>query len=161
MAAGQRSISRGHQAEAARAVAPRLARGSRPQAKVQAEPVAEPAQLPAPASPEYRRVHARLTALERLTRLFEQGALSAEEFAAEKALVLKLPADELLLVEAASGSPGALPSQASPRGPSLLGRLLSWKVLPAGLAAGLALSYASQPRETTRFFEEALRLFGA
>jgi hypothetical protein len=154
--AGQRSISRGHQVEEARAAAPRLARGLRPPEKAPSEPLAKPAQLPAPASQEYQLVHDRLTALERLTRLFEQGALSAAEFAAEKALVLKPPADELVL---------ETPSQvwqppASPRGPSLLGRLLSWKVLPAGLAAGLALSYASQPRETMRFFEEALRLFG-
>ena len=36
-----------------------------------------------------------------------------------------------------------------------------WKFLPVGLAAGLALSAAAQPNETIRFFDEALRLFGA
>jgi hypothetical protein len=33
--------------------------------------------------------------------------------------------------------------------------------VPVGIAAGLALSFVSQKQETLRFFDEALRLFGA
>src|SRR5688572_18225547 len=80
----------------------------------------------------------RLAALERLSRLRDKGALSAEEFAAEKALVLHLPAGELLLV------PGQI---VRPRGPSLLGRLLGWKMLAAGAAAGLLFSYVNAPQD--------------
>ena len=141
MPTGKLAISRGHQrAEAAQPAA------------------AGPGM---PVSPEYLLVNDRLSALERLTRLFEQGALSAEEFATEKAIILRLPADELVLREPApvSFSP-ASPSRRA-RGPSLLGRMLGWWLLPIGIVAGLALSFASQPGETVRFFDEALRLFGA
>ena len=141
MPTGKLAISRGHQ----------LALPLRP---LTPEP-------PASASPEYQLVHDRLSALERLTRLFEQGALSAEEFAAEKAIILKLPADELVLQAPAPVPFSPAPALPSPPGPSLLGRLLHWKFLPVGLAAGLALSAAAQPNETIRFFDEALRLFGA
>ncbi len=153
MRTGKLSISRGHEIGAI-APAPRLALVPRAEPETRAAPVREPA---APASPEYQLVHDRLTALERLTRLLEQGALSEAEFAAEKATILSLPADELVLHEAAhvSAEPPRLP-----RGPSLLGRLLSWKVLPVGVAAGFALSFAAQPRQTIGFFDELLRLFG-
>ena len=157
---GKLSISRGHQLGGAVAPSPRLALVPRPVPQAPAalapQPVASVAPIP-PASFEYQVVHDRLTALERLARLHKQGALSAEEFAAEKALILGLPADELLLSEPIP--PGEV--RLAPRGPSLLGRLFSWKFLPVGLAAGVALSFASQPRETIRFFDEALRLFGA
>jgi hypothetical protein len=39
--------------------------------------------------------------------------------------------------------------------------LLDWRLVSFALAAGLGLSYAMQPRETLRFFDEALRLLGA
>jgi hypothetical protein len=114
-----------------------------------------------PASPDYQLVHDRLTSLERLSRLLENGALSAEEFAAEKVLVLGLPADELVLRTLAPvGFVPAAPRRRADRGPSLLGRMLGWKFLLFSLVAGLGLSYAAQPRETAHLFEQILRLFG-
>jgi len=91
MRTGKLVISRGYQT----AEPPHLS-------LVPAEPAAAPTiEHAPPASPEYHLVHDRLTSLERLTRLFEQGALSADEFAAEKLLILGLPADEFLLRDAA------------------------------------------------------------
>ena len=92
---------------------------------------------PEPAA-DLHLVHHRLVALERLTALHEKGVLSPQEFAAEKALVLRIPAEELVLEPA-----HALPR----RGPSLLGRLLNPKLIAAGVAAGLALSAYNQPQE--------------
>jgi hypothetical protein len=112
-----------------------------------------------PATPDYHLVHDRLTSLERLTRLFEVGALSAEEFAAEKALVLGLPADELVLrMPAPVGFVPAAPRREA-RGPSLLGRMFGWKFILFSLVAGLGLSFAAQPRETQHLFEQIARLF--
>jgi hypothetical protein len=123
--------------------------------------VSVPQQAP-PASPDYHLVHDRLTSLERLTRLFELGALSAEEFAAEKALVLALPADELVLRTPAPVSfVPAEPRRRPVRGPSLLGRMLGWKFILFSLVAGLGLSYAAQPVQTMHLFEQTWRLFGA
>jgi hypothetical protein len=113
-----------------------------------------------PSSPDYHLVHDRLTALERLTRLFEQGALSAEEFAAEKVLILSMPADELVLREPAPVHfVPAEPRRPQP-GPSLLGRMLSWKFLAVSLIAGLGFSWGTQPDETMRFFDQLFRYFG-
>ena len=109
-------------------------------------PQAAPAATPEPAA-DLHLVHHRLVALERLTALHEKGVLSAEEFAAEKALVLRIPAEELMLEPA-----HALP----PRGPSLLGRLLNPKLIAAGVVAGLALSAYTQPQELAAL----LRTFG-
>ena len=112
------------------------------------------AEDPASVAPEYKPIHDRLSALERLAKLRELEILTEEEFLAEKAYILRHQADELVLNE-----PLLAPEAA--RGPSLLGRMLSWKFVPVGLAAGFALSYASQPSETMRFFGDALRLLGA
>ena len=156
MRTGRLNISRGHQVDMADSIPPRLALV--PQ---HAEPAAEPASALPPFSPDYHLVHDRLTALERLTRLFEQGALSAEEFAAEKRVILGLPADELVLREAAPvGFVPAAPRRPQ-RGPSLLGRMLSWRFLLFSLVMGLGFSFAAQPDETLRFFDQALRYFGA
>jgi hypothetical protein len=113
-----------------------------------------------PASPDYHAVHDRLTSLERLTRLFELGALSAEEFAAEKALILALPADELVLREVAPVH--FVPAAPRPprRGPSLIGRMLNWKFVLFSLVVGLGFSFAAQPSETQRFLDQILRLAG-
>jgi hypothetical protein len=114
-----------------------------------------------PASPDYQLVHDRLTSLERLARLFEVGALSADEFAAEKALVLGLPADELVLRTLAPVSfVPAAPRRRPERGPSLLARMVGWKFLLFSLVVGFGFSYAAQPRETAHLFEQTLRLFG-
>jgi hypothetical protein len=116
---------------------------------------------PPPSTPDYLLVHDRLTALERLTRLHEQGALSAEEFAAEKRLILGLPADELLLSDPAPVHFVPAQPRRQPRGPSLIGRMLNWKFLLFAFAAGLAFSYAAQPDETVRLFEQAAAAIGA
>ena len=160
MRTGRLSISRGHQLQGEPVAFP-------PQLTLVPQP-AEPSQAPVsafgqapPASPDYQLVHDRLSALERLTRLFELGTLSADEFAAEKALILALPADELVLgTPAPVGFVPAAPRRAA-RGPSLLGRMLGWKFLSFSLVAGLGLSYAAQPHETARMFAQLLRLFGA
>jgi hypothetical protein len=124
-----------------------------------AAPVSVPPQAP-PASPEHHLVHDRLTALERLTRLFERGALSPDEFAAEKALILALPVDELVLRTAAPvGFVPAAPRRAA-RGPSLLGRIFGWKFLLFSLLVGLAFSWAAQPNQMARLFGQTARLFG-
>lgn len=135
MRTGRLSISRGHEL---------------------AEPSAPPhlSVVPAPPAesppPRYDEVGERLTALERLVRLAEQGALSAEEFAAEKALILGRP-----------GGPAPLSVSPVPgRRPSLLGRLVGWKLMPLGLAAGVAFSFAAQPVETTNFFTDLRGLAG-
>jgi len=156
MRTGRLSISRGHQLQGAPEgpAPPQLALV--PQAR---EP--EPA-APAPASPDYHAVHDRLTSLERLARLFELGALTAEEFAAEKALILALPADELVLRDPAPVHfvPAAPRQRIRARGPSLIGRMLNWKFLLFSLIVGLGFSFATQPDETRRFFDQMLRLFG-
>ncbi|HMG47248.1 MAG TPA: hypothetical protein VK614_07290 [Allosphingosinicella sp.] len=152
MGTGRLSISRGHQLqETPEPSAP-------PQLKLVPPPPAEPAP---PASPDYHLVHDRLTSLERLTRLFELGALSAEEFAAEKALILALPADELVLRDAAPVHFVPAAPRRPRRGPSLIGRMLNWKFLLFSLVVGFAFSFATQPNETARLFEQTLRLFGA
>ena len=177
MRTGKLSISRGQQFGEAKSSTPRLALVPREEPSAVPAPVgvdkrqAPPARKPAapvpevsplvPASPEYHFVHDRLTAIERLTRLRDQGALSAREYAAEKAIILALPADELVLHAAVPDQEQVAPRPLPVQGPSLFGRLFDWKILPFALAAGLGLSYATQPVETVRFFEEALRLFGA
>jgi hypothetical protein len=120
---------------------------------------ASPPETPAPATLDYHLVHDRLTALERLTRLHEQGALSAEEFTAEKGAILRLPAEELVL--RAEAAPPSSARIEQPRGPSLIGRLLNWRFLPVGMAAGLGLSWYAQPRETLALLEQAARYLGA
>jgi hypothetical protein len=145
MRTGKLAISRGHQLS------------QPPHLSLVPEAVAAP--VP-PASPDYHLVHDRLTALERLTRLFEQGALSAGEFAAEKMLILGLPADELVLREPAPVHfVPAEPRRPRP-GPSLLGRMLSLKFLAVSLVAGLGFSWGTQPDETMRFFDQLFRYFG-
>src|SRR3954468_274059 len=145
MRTGRLSISRGHQLLGEPVAIP-------PQLKLvpqSAEPgpasVSMLEQAP-PASIDYQLVHDRLTSLERLTRLFELGALSLEEFAVEKALVLSLPADELILCTPAPVHFAPAEPRRQARGPSLLGRMLGWKFLLLSLAAGLGLSFATQPR---------------
>ncbi len=143
MRTGKLAISRGHQI------------GDPPHlALVPAEPCP-------PVSPDYHLVHDRLTSLERLTRLYEMGALSAEEFAAEKLLILGLPGDELVLRDAAPVHFVPAEPRRPARGPSLAGRMLSAKFLIFSLAAGLGFSLVAQPDVTLRFFDQTLRYFGA
>lgn len=141
MAVGKLSISRGHPSGERSGHGPRLAL------------VPDETQAVVPACPEYRLVHDRLAAFERLAKLRDLEILDEAEFLAEKQWILA-QRDELVLNE-------PLIAPEPPRGPSLLARLFSWKVVPLGVAAGVGLSFASQPRETTRFFEEVIRLVGA
>jgi hypothetical protein len=150
MRTGRLSISRGHQL-------PGTPDGPAPP---QLKLVPQPTEPAPPASPDYQVVHDRLTSLERLTRLFELGALSAEEFAAEKALILALPADELVLYEPAPVHFVPAAPRRPQRGPSLIGRMLNWKLLLFSLAVGVGFSFATQPNETQRFFDQLLRFAG-
>ncbi|HEV2866591.1 MAG TPA: SHOCT domain-containing protein [Allosphingosinicella sp.] len=152
MRTGRLSISRGYGTQDRPAAAPRLVVVPREPEPVRTRP--EPAAPAAAAlTPEYRPAHDRLAALERLARLRKQGVVTPDEFAFEKARILAYPAGELVLEQPAP--------EPRPAGPSLLGRLLSWKFIPVGLALGLGLSFLSQPHDTVRFFDEALRLLGA
>lgn len=128
-----------------------ISRGLAPLAEAAAAPLAPRLVRPAEPAADFCMVHHRLAALERLSLLLDKGALTAEEFAAEKDLVLRLPAEELVLAPE-----GMLP----PRGPSLLGRLLSWKLVAGGIAAGLCLSAYSDPRDLILLADQAARLVG-
>lgn len=143
---GRLSISRGHrQAVTDESPPPHLAL---------VPPAAEPAPVsPVPAVPstDYEIVVQRLDAMERLVRLYEQGALTPEEFAAEKMLIL----GDLPRLPPVHFSP-ALP-RAPKRGPSLLGRIFSWPFLLLCLVAGVALSFAAQPEATSRFATQLWR----
>ena len=100
-------------------------------------------------SPDIHLVDYRLAALERLSLLRDKGALSIEEFDSEKALVLRLPADEVQL------RTEALQPR---RGPSLLGRLLQWKIVAAGAVIGVGISAATAPQELLHLYDQAMRL---
>ena len=157
MRTGRLSISRGHELEGMPdRASPRLKLVQEPAEPVSA-PVPQRSEAP-PVSPDYHAVHDRLTALERLTRLRESGVLSAKEFAAEKALILALPAEEMLLCNPA---PVHFVPAAPRSGPSLIGRMLGWKFLLFSLCVGLAFSYAAQPNTTARFLDQSLRALGA
>jgi hypothetical protein len=90
--------------------------------------------VPEPKTLEYHLMHDRLVSLERLAALRDRGVLSEPEFAAEKERILRLPGEELIL------RPGAA------RGPSLLARLLGWKVIALGALLGLGLGLFAQPQ---------------
>lgn len=163
MRTGRLNISRGYQRDetAVSDPPPRLAL-VREQAAPAPPPAAAPPPEPAlPASPDYHAVHDRLSALERLACLFGQGALTAEEFAAEKLLILGLPADELVLREAAPVHFVPAAPRRARQGPSLVGRMLSWRFLLFSLVMGVGFSFAAQPDETLRLFDQLLRNFGA
>lgn len=140
MRTGRLSISRGHpQAPPEETPPPHLALV--PQV---AETV--PATEPVP-TPDLETVNARLAALERLVRLYEQGALSIEEYAAEKLLILGEP-PRLAPVHFVPAHPRRR------KGPSLLGRMLSWPFLLLCLLAGVGLTYATQPEATNRLLSQ-------
>jgi hypothetical protein len=111
----------------------------------------EPPSPSLPADP-LAAVQARLDALERLTRLCEAGALTVDEFLAEKAAILGHPPSNLAAPRAENGLPISF-SPAAPRRPvrgrSLLGRL-GWTILPLGLIGGAGLTALSQPEATLR-----------
>ena len=130
-----------------------------PRPELRAVPQSRPAEhrapVQAPAAPvciaDYQLVRERIDALERLSLLRDIGVLEPEEFAAEKALVLRLPVEELLLDE-----DHMLPR----RGPSLLGRLFGWKMLLTGAVVGLGLSAYTAPQDLAKLADSASRLIG-
>jgi hypothetical protein len=128
MRTGRLTISRGHE------ILARLERGVETAGPVSFQPSA--------AVTEIERLHLRLAAIERLARLVEQGILSHQEFREEKALVMGVTGEELLLTEVA-------PAEAAPPRPSLAGRLLHWRVALALGAAGLAWFWMAQPEQST------------
>jgi hypothetical protein len=147
MRTGRLSIGRGHRPDATDETPPHLALV--PKA---AEPCPVAAPRPeAPASSPLQIVNERLTALERLVRLYEQGALSVEEFAAGKLLIMGEP-PRPAPVHFVPAEP-----RRSRRGPSLLGRMLSWQFLLLCLVAGIAFSFATQPEATSRFVTQLWR----
>ena len=156
MNAGKASICRGHELDAARA-GPRFAAVSG-----QGQPAAPLPPLPASLSADYGWIHERLSAVERLVRLYDQGALTSAEFAAEKAVILggdvqaPLPARS----QPVSFVPARTAAHVSRPGPSLIGRVLRWQIMLPGLVAGIVLSLVSQPEATVHFADEALRIFG-
>ena len=139
MRTGRLSISRGHRQEET---------GQEPLALLSlVPPTAEPAPVAAPEAPtDLERVNERLAVLERLVRLYEQGALSIEEYAVEKALILG--------ESPRAGPVHFVPAAPRRRSPSLLGRMLRWPFLLLCLAAGLGLSFAAQPEATGRLFSQ-------
>lgn len=107
-------------------------------------------------------VHIRLNALERLTRLCEAGALTVDEFLAEKATILGHPRSNLLEPRADGGTPiSFIPTAPRPpmRSKSLLGRL-GWTIIPLGLIGGIGLTALSQPDAAAQMWQEGLRLLG-
>jgi hypothetical protein len=151
MRTGRLNISRGHHFAQPQGGAPRLALVS------EAEPVAALMPPAAPATPDYQLVHDRLTSLERLSRLHEQGALSPEEFADEKRLIMGLPADELLLREPAPVHFVPAAPRRRPYHPSLIGRMLNWKFILLSLVIGFGFSFVAQPDATMHLFDQIVR----
>lgn len=113
-------------------------------------PAAPAVQHDGPA-PDYHLVQFRLEALERLSLLFDKGALSTAEYDSEKALVLRLPADDLDVLQES-----ILPTH----GPSLLGRLLGWKILLTGLVLGLGFVAFTAPQELVGLADRFSKLLG-
>lgn len=148
------NISRGSERAERRTGEPKLSLVSRTKL-AEAEPRPAPVQV----LPDERRLTARLDALERLARLRSQDLLTAEEYASEKALLLgHWEEDQAIphLRTMAAAAPGDIE-----QGSSLVGQMFSWKFLPIGAVAGIALSFGIQPQETMRYFDQALRLVGA
>lgn len=142
MRTGRLSISRGQRQVATEEIPPPHLALVPPAAG--SAPVSARDPDPAPAlAPNLQEASERLTALERLVRLYEQGALSIEEFAAEKALILGEP-PRVTPVH-------FVPARPRQSRPSLLGRMLSWPFLLLCLVAGIGLSFATQPEATNRF----------
>jgi hypothetical protein len=112
------------------------------------------------APPRHDLVEHRLTSLERLTRLYEQGVLTIDEFIDEKALILGRRAEDPDRVPEAPVHFVPAAPRAPQRGPSLVGRMLGWRFLLLSLAVGIAFSFAIQPDTTTRFFTQLWRALG-
>ena len=126
MRTGRLSISRGHEI-AERRAPPRPISFS-----------------PAPRQTALDLIHVRINALERLTRLVEQGTISLDEFRVEKALILQLT--------------GGKPAPKKSRSPRKR-RLRGWQLIPLAAFAGIGLSWWAQPDQTLAVFNQAAALF--
>ena len=139
MRTGRLSISRGHQLLAQREPAP---------ASAPAEPPVRPVSFtPCRETGELHRIQVRLNALERLTRLVEQGAISLDEFNLEKSLILRLTGEELLLTQ-----PAPRPDAPPPR-PSLASRVAPWPLVTIAVAVGI--QFWAQPEATLAWLAQA------
>jgi hypothetical protein len=139
MRTGKLTISRGHQMLQERVAAP----GARPEA-----PVRPVSFTPCGDTSELHLIQVRLTALERLTRLVEQGAISLDEFKLEKSLVLRLTGEELLLTRAVP----PLPPPAAPS-PPLVARVPRWAILLGAPLVGVAAFLWAAPAEALAWFD--------
>lgn len=136
MRTGKLSISRGHELLRERAAA------APPPVDAPARPVSF---TPCRETGDLHLIQVRLNALERLTWLVEQGAISLDEFKLEKSLVLRLTGDELLLTRRA-------PPEAQPA-PPLVSRLPRWAAcLALPLIAAAAFFWAA-PAEALAWVE--------
>ena len=133
MRTGKLSISRGHELLRERS------------APVEA-PVRPVSFTPSRETGELHLIQVRLNALERLTRLVEQGTISLDEFKLEKSLVLRLTGEELLLTKAA---PPAAPQASAP----LVARVPTWTLVLLAPVVALGTSLWAAPAETLAWFE--------
>lgn len=133
MRTGRLSISRGHE----------LLRERPAPVEASARPVSF---TPSRETGELHLIEVRLNALERLTRLVEQGVISLDEFKLEKSLVLRLTGEELLLTKAA---PPAPPKASAP----LVARVPRWTLLLLAPLVALGGSLWAAPAETLAWFE--------
>ncbi len=133
MRTGRLSISRGHELLRERAVP--AARGEPPVRPVSFTPSRETGEL--------HLIQVRLNALERLTRLVEQGAISLDEFKLEKSLILRLTGDELLLTDPAP----------PPSAPPLVARMPRWALLIALPLAAAGAFFGAAPAEALAWME--------
>jgi hypothetical protein len=133
MRTGKLSISRGHQLLAERP------------APAQA-PVRPVSFTPCQDTGELHLIQVRLNALERLSRLVEQGVISLDEFKLEKSLVLRLTGEELLLTKAA---PPATPQARA----SLAGRIPRWTLVLMAPLVAFGASFWAAPAETMAWVE--------
>ena len=136
MRTGKLTISRGHQLLRERAAAG-------PSADAPVRPVSF---TPCRQTGELHRIQVRLNALERLTRLVEQGAISLDEFKLEKSLVLRLTGEELLLTSPVSPPP---PECRAP----LVARLRGWPILIAAPLLALAGFFWAAPAEALAWLD--------
>ena len=131
MRTGKLTISRGHE----------LLRERAAPAEAPVRPVSF---TPSRDTGELHLIQVRLNALERLTRLVEQGTISLDEFKLEKSLVLRLTGEELLLTKAAPATPPSAPlASQAPR----------WALVLLAPLVALAATLWAAPTETLAWFE--------
>jgi hypothetical protein len=133
MRTGKLSISRGHQLLRERPAPPQA-------------PMRPVSFTPCQDTGELHLIQVRLNALERLSRLVEQGVISLDEFKLEKSLVLRLTGEELLLTKAA-------PPVAPRARASLAARIPRWTLVLIAPLAAFGASFWAAPAETMAWVE--------